>query len=360
MDKNETDTPAPAGHNSEAGLPTVDQIVETLTADNAEALARTTELVVKGQKFLIIGNDVEDSAATQFMVSLRARWKQSEADRVAAKTPWDDRAGCVQSFFKTKILDVLGLGPSKAEEAFDPVTSENYGMGPRINRAQTIYKLAKAESERRLREAEAKRLREAEEKARLERLAAEKVLRDEEDRLRRLQQAVAEKARLEAMEASLAASRKRNEDSKAAAEIAAAAARKRSDEAAAAQKIEDERIATERAERDEANRLEENRLAEERAQAEESANVSLADLSRNRGEKGGTSSLTSFTNWRDINRDTLDYAALGPYFKDAHIETALKGYSDANKALVQTGIKTGKQPIKGVVFFLDAKSRGRA
>jgi hypothetical protein len=341
-------------------VPTVDKLVDDLTVANADALARVEEIVQKGAKYFVIENDEQDDAATQFLVGVRARYKQSEADRVAAVTPWDDLRGAAHAFFKGKILDVIGLGPAKANESFDPVTATQYGVGPRINMAQTLYKRVKAEKERLAREAEAARLRKIEEDARREREEAERKRRAEEDRVRAEAAKAAAEARRKAEEEAAAAARKRNEANKAAAEEAAAAARKAAAEAEERQRLEDERIAMERAQRDEEARREENRLAEERAAAEAAASAPLADMSRARGEKGGVSSLRQFVNWRDINRETLNYSALGPYFKDAAIEAALKGFADANKATVETGIKTGNQPIRGVVFFLDSKNAGRA
>ncbi len=384
------------GHNADPSLPTVDEVISQLEIDHAEALARTEEILTKGMKYLVITTDEEDEAATQFMISVRDRWKYSEADRVAKKAPYDELAGAVHSFFKKRILDPLGLAPSNAKESFDPLERDDLGMGPRINRAQTLYKLRKAEDERRRREEEARKLREAEAEAARARAEAERLRRAEEDRVRREQQAaedarrrqeeaarqeaarLAQEERRKAEEAALAASRKRNEDSKAAAEKAAQDARERAKQAEEAQRAENERIAAnererarlqqeeddrlarDREERDRLAREEENKLAEQRAAAEAEANAPLADLTRARGEKGGVSSLRSFTSWRDIDRDNLDYAALGPYFTDKHLDAALKGYSDANKATVHNGIKTGKQPIKGVVFYLDAKNSGRA
>lgn len=355
-----TPTDPGIGHNNGPELPTIDEIMTALEMGNTDALDRVTEIAEKGQKYFVIENDEQDEAATQFMVAVRARWKASEADRVAAKTPYDDRAGAIQAFFKKKILDVLGLGPSRADESFDPVTASQYGIGPRITMAQTLYKRRKAETERLAREAEARRLRDEERKAADARAEAERVRRAEEDRVRAEAARVAAEARRKAEEEAANASRKRNEESKAAAEATAAAARLAAAQAEERQRAEDARIAAEREARDETNRAEENRMAEARSAAEDAAAAPLADLSRARGDKGGVSSLKQFTNWRDIDRDKLDYAALGPFFTDKAIDAAIKAYADANKATVNTGIKTGNQPIRGVVFFLDSKSSGRA
>lgn len=330
------------GHNMDDSLPTVDQIAEGLEKANTDALVRVDELLTKGHQYTAISSDAADEAATQFMVALRARWKASEADRVADKSPWDDRAGAVQAFYKKRILDQLSA------------------LGERINGAQTVFKKAKAEEERKRREDEAKRAREAEQAAARVRAAEEAARRAEEDRQRQAAAQAAQEARRKAEEEAAAAARKRNEANKAVAEEAARKAREAAVAAEAQALADEERIAAERAQRYEEARLEENRLAEERAAAEEAAAAPLADLSRARGEKGGISSLRQVTAWRDVDRAKLDYAALGPYFKEAHIDAALKGYADANKATVQTGIKTGNQPIRGVVFFLDARNSGRA
>lgn len=337
------DNPTPAtivgvGHN----LPTADAIVEELATRNADALQRTADLLAKGEEFFTIKSDEEDSAATEFMVKNRARWKASEADRVAEKSPWDDRAGAVHAFFKTRILD--------------PLT----GMGNKINDAQTAFKRAKAEEERVKREAEARRLREVEEAARREREAAERLQREAEETSRREAAAREAQARKLAEEAAAAAGRKRSAESRAAAEAAAVEARKAADEAAARRRQEEADAAAAREQRAEVALAEENKLAEERARADEAASATLADLSRSRGGRGGVASLREFIDFRDINRETLDYRLLGPYFKDAAVEAALRAYADANKATVNTGIKTNNQPVAGVVFFMNAKNAGRA
>lgn len=341
MSDNETEVAPGLGHNFDIGLPSIEEINARLQMENAAALDRVSAIVAKAPEFYNITSDADDSAATEFMVKTRARYKASESDRIANKSPFDDRASAVQQFFKTKILDPLTL------------------VGTEINKAQTAFKLKKAEAEKKAREEEAKRLRAIEDEAKKKRDAEEKAIRDEEDRQRKIRDEAARKAREDSERLAAEAARKRNADNKAAADAAAKVAREKAAETERLQREEDERITAERAERDEANRLEENRIAEERAAAEEFASASLADLSRNRGEKGGVSSLRQTIAWRDINRDTLDYAALGPYFKDAHLDTALKAYADANKATVNTGMKTGKQPLTGVIFYLEAKNSGR-
>jgi flagellar biosynthesis GTPase FlhF len=296
-------------------LKTGDDLTSYLEETYAEDVQRTQALMAKGVEFLTIGSDAEDEAATEFMVKVRARYKESEASRVKEKTPYDDSAGRVHAFFKTKVLDLLGLAPTD-KKSFDPVTRTDLGLGPRINMAQTIFKTAKAEAERRRREEEA-------------RIAAE------EERKRREAAEAAERA---AREAERSAARKRSEESRAVAEAEAA---KRRAEADAAREAE-------------------NKAAEERAAAQAAASAPMADLSRARGDRGGVSSLKTFTDFRDIDREKIDLEMLRPYLPDKALEQAVRGWIDANKAATATAIKTGNQPIKGVVIFEAHRSSGRA
>ena len=302
------------GHNLPPLL-TGDQLTAYLEKAYAPDVLRTEELLEKGAKYLKISSDPEDEAATEFMVAVRARYKASEASRVKEKTPYDDSAGRVHAFFKTKVLDLLGLAPTD-KKTFDPVSRTDLGLGPRINMAQTIYKTAKAEAER-------KRRAEEEAKARAVEMAAQEAAR---------------KAAQEAQEAERAAARKRNAESIAAASAAAEAARKAADEAAAAA----------------------NKAAEERSAAQAAASVPMADLSRARGDRGGVSSLKTFVDFRDIDRDKIELEKLRPYLDDKALERAVKGWIDANKGYANTAIKTGIQPIAGVVIYENHRSAGRA
>jgi hypothetical protein len=390
------ETSAPIGHNSQETLPTVDALIDDLTERNKDALEHVDALLERGQEFLVIENDEQDAQATEFMVKVRARWKASEAERVAEKAPYDDRAGAIHAFFKTRILDLIGLAPANKDESFDPTQRADLGIGPRVNMAQTIYKRRKVEEERKRREEEARKLREAEEaarrareveaqrqreeeeRARRAREEAERKAREEAERAKREADAAAAKARQEAEEAAAAAARKRNASAKAEAEKAAQEVRKAAQEREEAARKEAERLAQEEAERrrkaavaeaeaqareeerQRKAREEENRLAEERAKAEAAAAATAAEMSRNRGQKGGVSSLRTRVTFRDVDREKLDYAKLGPYFKDDHIKVALNAFKDANKATVQNGIKTGNQPIDGVIFYEDTVNSGRA
>lgn len=303
------------GHNSGDPLKVGDDLTSHLETTYAEDVRRTQELLEKGSKYLTINSDDEDEKATEFMVAVRARYKASEASRVGEKTPYDDAAGRVHAFFKTKVLDLLGLAPTD-KKTFDPVTRTDIGLGPRINMAQTIFKTAKAEAERKRREEEARIAAAAERQRQAEAAAAEAAARELER----------------------AAARKRTAESQAIAEKAAAEARRIADAAREA----------------------ENKAAEECAAAQASAAAPLADMSRARGERGGVSSLREVADFRDLDRDKISLEALRPYFTDADLEKAVRGYMKANVATVNSAIKNGTSPIPGVVFFMSARSTGRA
>jgi hypothetical protein len=400
-------TPGPAeaapGHNSGAtpadlkslmdGLPSVDELVALLITANQDALDRVKGLTDKGGEFLFIDSDAKDADATEFLVKLRARYTTSEAERAAIKQRFDELAGAVQAFFRNGILDPLGAAPTNKREEFDPMTATQYGMGVRITMAQTLFKRRKVEEEQRARDAEAARQRKIEadaaaareaERLRLKKIADdEKAARDAADAAAAAERKrIADEAAETARQLAAAASRKRNEETRLAAEAAAAEAQRIADEAAAAQaeedrkaeadRVEAQRLADQAAEAQaEADRAEENRLAEARSKAEEAAAARTADLSRARGGKGGVSSLREFVDFRDLKRDQLGVISpnahqaipsvcyLLPFLKDAALESAVKEYAKANKQTVADGIKTGRQPLHGVVFFMNNRSAGR-
>lgn len=316
-------------------LPSVDEIVRFLEQAYAPVIDRANAIIEKGPEFYHITNDDEDAAATEFLVKVRAAWKTAEAARVDHKSHYDDRAGAIHAFFKNAVLDPLALAPAKANERFDPKDCA-YGVGVRVNMAQTIYKVSKMEAERRTREAEAQRLRE-EERARSKAL---QEAREAEERARRA-----------AEEAAASALRKRNAETRAVADAAAAKAREEQ------QRAEDARRAAMEAE---------NKAAAERAAAESAASAKAADLTRSRGGKGGVASLKEFLAVRDIERNELAKGPrpgildLLPFIEDKALEKAAKAYGDGHDASVRAHIRAGTQPINGLCFYLDHKNAGRA
>lgn len=276
-----------------------DDLTLHLLDGHKDILDRAVELLEKGAPFATVTSDEDDSASTEFLVKLRAGWKAAEAARVAEKSPYDDAAGQVHAFFKTRVLD--------------PLTA----LGERVNAAQTKFKIAKADAERKRRQEEATR------KAEEERVARE----------------AREKAEREARELAAAASRKRNEEARKLADEAAAKAKQKADEA----------------------RQAEDKASNERAEAQHAAAAPAAELSRARGGLGGISSLRGRTTFRDLDRERINLEALRPHFTDAALSAAVNSWIKANKGLADAATRQdGKQPLKGVIIYEDLKNAGRA
>lgn len=303
-----TETPPPIGHNQGPPLIVGDQLSAHLEMTYAEITARATDLLENEQRFINVGDDNADSEATEFMVKVRSAWKTGDTNRLSERDPYETASGLVHAFFKTKILDPL------------------QEMGVRINEAQKQYKLGV--------------MRAAQEDA-------AEVLR---------QRVATEKAAAE-----LAATKQREAD-----ELAKAAARAKKPERvaelkAAAETAQVEAIKTVQAA---------NIAAESRAEASTVMATPAADLTRNRGKRGGVSSLREVVSVRDIDREKLghwdnihpepDIVKLLPYIDDKALLAAANGWIAANKAAAEKATAAGAaQPIRGMVIFMDYTNVGR-
>lgn len=158
-----TGTPG-AGHNS--GLdpilnPTVQQAQWEI--DHREMFARRDELLGSVARFWTKYPKIEDEAAqetaTELVSQMKATAKQAETVRGTVGAPFLALTRAVNAIFKTATHDRLE------------------GEWQKIERAQSAYAIAKEERLRKAAEAEAKRLRE---EAEVARLAAERVRKEEE------------------------------------------------------------------------------------------------------------------------------------------------------------------------------------
>lgn len=288
------------GHNRGPVLPaesTIDLYLETEYADN---VTRANDLLAAESRFINVSSDDADSEATEFMVKVRTAWKTAEAGRVKEKAPFDDLAGRIHAFFKTRALDPL--------EA----------MGKRINEAQTNYKLgvlrAKQETD-----AENLRKQRAAEKA-----AADKALAD----------------RLEAERLALAAARARKPET-------VAALTQQAEQAAAVS---------------EQSTMVASRAAEDRHEVQQAAAVPAADVTRARGGRGGVSSLRGTTSFRDLDSATIDLEVLRGHFPPAAFDQAMNSWIKANKGAADKAAASNDakdQPIKGVVIYTSYSNVGR-
>lgn len=122
------------------------------------------------------------------------------------------------------------------------------------------------------------------------------------------------------------------------------AARQRREAEAAAAKLETE------ADLDAAISAEElaRQAAADAALAQRATTVKAAELSRSRGEFGATSSLTTFWDFRDLDRTAIDLEALRPYLSLDAIEKAVRLY-----------VKSGARKLGGCTIFENTQSRVR-
>lgn len=286
------------GHNKGPVLPTENVVDSHLETTYQDEIDRATDLLAAESRFVTVTSDEADSAATEFMVKVRAAWRAAEAGRVKEKGPYDDLAGRIHSFFKTKALDPL--------EA----------MGKRINAAQTQFKLgilwATEEAER--------------------------------DRLR--------KVRADELAAATAAAA----DRKIADDLAAAAARARKPETIAAL-TEQAAVAAAVAEQ---STVVAAQTAEVRHEVQKAAEAPAADKTRSRGGRGGVASLVGTTTFRDINVATIDLEKLREHLdlEEAMKSWIKANKGAADKAAGSVDPKD--QPIKGVTIYTSYNNRGRS
>lgn len=91
------------------------------------------------------------------------------------------------------------------------------------------------------------------------------------------------------------------------------------------------------------------RQAQEAAEAARLASEArAADLSRSRGAYGSVSSLTTFMDFADMDRGTLDLEKLRPHLSHEALEKAVRSY-----------IKTGGRELRGVRIFENTRNSGR-
>lgn len=136
--------------------------------------------------------------------------------------------------------------------------------------------------------------------------------------------------------------RKRREaEAKAAAEAAKQAAIEAANREAAMQKDEDIEGAIQA-------EAEAKRKAEQAAKAQREAEAKNAELSRARSAAGSVASLTTFWNFRNLDRAELDLNALREHLPQAALEQAVRSF-----------IKAGGRKLAGVEIFEDAKSTVR-
>lgn len=288
-------------HNVTGGL-RVDKELELYLEENfADVVERVEKLLEAEARLPAINGPEVESKATEFVKLIQACVKLADQKRLTEKGPYDLAANQVHQYFK-KMMDNLTA------------------LKGRIETKLTNYKLAVLREEKAKREEEQRKAREA-----------------EQERLR-----VAAAAQAAAEEAERKAAAARKPENKAAAAETAVAARAVAD--TAARELE--------------------QASQDRAAAEQAAAAKASDLTRSRGSRGGVGSLSTFWNFRDLNRADLgkmsDPRALPPaivhllpHISTEALETAVRSYIKANKGVIENGA----QPLFGVTFFQDHATR---
>ena len=279
----------PKTHNVTGGLREGDALKLYLESSFEDVVDRVDQLLAAESRLPAIEDPDTESKATEYVKLVQAAAKLADQRRLTEKGPYDLASNQIHQYFKR-------------------MTDSLEALKKRIERKLTDYKLEVMRAEQRKREEEARKAREA-----------------EQERLR------------------VAAEQQRKAD-----ELAAAAARARKPENKAA--LEAQANTMQLMSSDSAKALEE--AAVTRAQAEQAAAVKPAEMTRSRGARGGVSSLSTFWNFRDMNREQLDLEALRAHIPTAALETAVRSYLKANQSRVEAG-----HQIKGVTFFQDHATR---
>jgi pyruvate/2-oxoglutarate dehydrogenase complex dihydrolipoamide acyltransferase (E2) component len=256
---------------------------------------------------------------SDFVKKIRRCVKKLDGARTAEIVPYDQCRDIVHNRFR-ECMDTL-VSPDTGRRKTEKIKE-------RVERAMDEYNTRIAEAERKRREDEARIQREREDAERRKREAAE---------------AEARAAAQAAADLAAAAARKRNAETKAAADEAARIAREASEkfEREAAKRREDEQAA-----------------AAARSEAERAASATSQDLTRVRGGSS-VSSQTEFVNWRDLIREKLDLEALRAHLPASALESAVTSYLKANKDTIKDELTNKRQPLRGVIFFVDTKTVSR-
>lgn len=325
------------------GLRTGVQLTAYIAVTHADKLKRAQELLDAEARLPPVVDEASDKKATEYVKLIQASEKELDLARLNEKGPYDLCASEIHATFRA-LQDALMRPTPKAPP----------GLKDRVQAQQTVYKLKVAEAERAKREAVAAEARRLEDEARAKRDAEERAVREAENQRRIEAEAIERAAKEAARQAELDASRKRNAASRAIAEAQAIEARRIADEASARRRHQDQLDAEARRVREAEAREEAEETANARALAERAASVTDAELTGARGARGGHSSLTTFWDFRDMDRAALDLEALRSHITSDALEVAIRAYMKANKELLDAG-----HQIKGVICFKNHRTGGR-
>lgn len=347
--------PPPRDHNNPPGLlvgePLLMRVKTTHFAlfERAASLLEAEARAPKGEdgKTIVCLDDDWERKLTETAAQLSDCHSKMDVVRMAEMEP-----------YRTNMNSIHGMFRDLMDKMVDPDKKTMTSLRHRIERALNKYKSDKVEAERKRREAEAEKARQAQLELERKQREEEAKRREEEDARRRAAEEETRKAQEAARQAELAASRKRSDEAKAAAEAEAARLRKEADDRAALQRQIDEQAARDRAAREEADRKAAAEAAEKTAAAETAVAAPAASLSRTRSANA-MSGQQEFTDFRDLNRETVDLERLRSHIPSDAIEQAIRSYIKANDDVIKDEIKNRRQPVRGVVFFINTRTQVR-
>lgn len=90
--------------------------------------------------------------------------------------------------------------------------------------------------------------------------------------------------------------------------------------------------------------------------AERQLALPAADLTRTRSSNA-VSSQQEFVDFTELDRKMLSLEDLRAHFSIADLEVAIRSYIKANNDALKTDIKNRRQPLRGVVFFMNDRTR---
>lgn len=318
----------PRDHNKPPELLQGEALKDLMIAKHGALFKRALDLIdaearipQDENKLLLCNDDAAEGKMTEMVRQIQAAWKALDSTRTAEKQPYDMISDTIHGMFR-EIMDKL-VDPNGTRQRPGNKLKE------RLERALTSYKMRK-ENEARL-EAE----RQAQKARALERIVLLghfcTMLPDFK---------AAYDAYLEAEEAAAKARSKRAKE-EAQAKIDAAAS---ASAAAAAKAAEQSKQAA--------------AVTEDREMAERRTTTSSANLTRSRSQSA-VSSLADFTDFRDVNRDTIDLERLRQHLPLDSIEQAVRGFVKANGDFIKDELKNNRQPMRGVTFFINKRTNVR-
>lgn len=219
------------------------------------------------------------------------------ADMVRLITACAKAADAEREAYKAPFWQAGGLVDTVFKQIIDPLIARSSGIKGKIETRMTSYQREVEAAERRRREEEAKKVREEEDRRRREAEEAARLAREAEERAE--------------SETDLEYAIRAGEEAKRAEEVA-------------------------------------RQAAADAVPVARAAEVKAADLTRERSDFGAVSSLRTFWDYRDFNRDAIDLDKLRPHLNEDDIKKALRAF-----------IRAGGRSIDGATIFQNTVTQVR-